>query len=145
MTCRLTSTKPLSEPMLVITNLTLRDKHQWNFNQNTKLFIHENASENIVYEMAAILSRVRWVDWNRWDFVTQQMHLIMSSAKCRPVHLGINMLIVSCSSQRLRVLRRSKYGGVTQEHCINRYKTLSPISNLSHTFTMQNATHFSFE
>ena len=28
-----------------------------NFNQNTKLFIHENASEKIVCEMAAILSR----------------------------------------------------------------------------------------
>ena len=27
------------------------------FNQNTKLFIHENASENIACEMAAILSR----------------------------------------------------------------------------------------
>ena len=25
-------------------------------NQNTKLFIHKNASENIVHEMAAILS-----------------------------------------------------------------------------------------
>ena len=31
-------------------------------NQNTKLFIHENASENIVCEMAAILSRGRWVN-----------------------------------------------------------------------------------
>ena len=29
---------------------------QWNFNQNTKTFIQENASENIVCEMAAILS-----------------------------------------------------------------------------------------
>ena len=26
-----------------------------------KLFIHENASENIICEMAAILSRRRWV------------------------------------------------------------------------------------
>ena len=32
-------------------------KLQWNFNQNTKLFIHGNASENIVCKMAAILSR----------------------------------------------------------------------------------------
>ena len=33
-------------------------KHQsWNFNQNTKFFIHENASQNIIDEMAAILSR----------------------------------------------------------------------------------------
>ena len=46
----------------VIVNWTVRNKLQWNFNQNIKLFIHENASENIVCEMAAILSRVRWVN-----------------------------------------------------------------------------------
>ena len=32
-------------------------KLQWNFNQNKKLFFHENAFENIACEMAAILSR----------------------------------------------------------------------------------------
>ena len=31
-----------------------RNKFQLNFNQNTRLFIHKNASENIVCEMAAI-------------------------------------------------------------------------------------------
>ena len=41
----------------LIVNWTLRNKLQWNFNQNIKLFVHENASENIVCEMAAILSR----------------------------------------------------------------------------------------
>ena len=45
-----------------IVKLTLRNKLKWNFNQNTKLFIHENASECIVYEMAAILSWGRWVN-----------------------------------------------------------------------------------
>ena len=60
--CCLFSTKPLSKPIWVIVNWTLRNKLQWNFNQNTKLFIHEKASENIVYEMAAILSRERWVN-----------------------------------------------------------------------------------
>ena len=42
----------------VIVNWTLGNKLQWNFNQNAQLFIHENASENIVCERAAILSRV---------------------------------------------------------------------------------------
>ena len=46
----------------IIINWTLRNKLQWNFNQNTKFCIHENASENIVCEMAAILSRGRWVN-----------------------------------------------------------------------------------
>ena len=45
-----------------IVNWTLRNKLQWNFNQNTKLFIHENASENILCKKAAILSRGRWVN-----------------------------------------------------------------------------------
>ena len=40
----------------VIVNWTHRNKLQWNLNQNTKLFIHENTSENIVCHMAAILS-----------------------------------------------------------------------------------------
>ena len=41
-----------------IVNWTPRNKLQWNFNQNTKLFIHEN----VVCEMAAIFSRGRWVE-----------------------------------------------------------------------------------
>ena len=45
-----------------IVNWTLRNKLQWKFNQNTKLFIHENASQNIVYEMASILSLPQWVN-----------------------------------------------------------------------------------
>ena len=35
----------------------LRNKLQWDFNQNTKSLIHENAFEIIVCERAAILSR----------------------------------------------------------------------------------------
>ena len=46
---------------LVIVNWTLRNKLQWNFNQNTKFCINANASENIVCEMVAILCRGRWV------------------------------------------------------------------------------------
>ena len=47
----------------VIVKWTPRNKPQWNFNQNTKSSIHENTSENIVCEMAAIWSRGRLVDW----------------------------------------------------------------------------------
>ena len=43
-----------------IVNWTIRSKLQWNFNQNTKLFIHENAPEIMVCEMAAIFVRA-WV------------------------------------------------------------------------------------
>ena len=40
----------------------LRNKLQWNFNQNTKLIIHENASGNIVCKMEPILFRGRRVN-----------------------------------------------------------------------------------
>ena len=46
---------------LIIVNWTLKNKLQWNFNQNIKLFTHEHASDNIVCEMSAILSSGRWV------------------------------------------------------------------------------------
>ena len=46
---------------LPIVNWTLRNKLKWNFNQNTNLFIHKNASEYIVCEMAAILFRGKLV------------------------------------------------------------------------------------
>ena len=52
--CRQFDTKPLFKPMLV--NCTLRNILQWNFNQNKNFFNNENASENIVYERAIILS-----------------------------------------------------------------------------------------
>ena len=62
MAWRLLGAKPLSYYQCwVIVNWTLRNKLQWNFVQNTKLFIHKNAFENIICEMAAILSRGWWV------------------------------------------------------------------------------------
>ena len=47
---------------LFIVSWTFRNKLQYNYNQNTKLFIHENASEKSVCEIAAMLSRGRWVE-----------------------------------------------------------------------------------
>ena len=44
----------------VIDNWNLKNTFQWNFYQNAKIFIHENAFENVVCEMAAILSKGRW-------------------------------------------------------------------------------------
>ena len=52
--CRLFGAKPLLE---LIVNWSLRNKLQWNLNQNKKLFIQEKAFQKVVCEMAAILSR----------------------------------------------------------------------------------------
>ena len=38
----------------------VRNKLQWNFNRNSNIFIQENARENIICEMASILSRLQW-------------------------------------------------------------------------------------
>ena len=56
------STKPLPVPMLTSCWLDLKNKLQWNSNQNTQFFIHENAFENVVCEMAAILSEPQCVE-----------------------------------------------------------------------------------
>ena len=45
----------------VFVNWTLRNKLQWNFNQNIRLFIHKNVFENAFCEMGVILFRGRWV------------------------------------------------------------------------------------
>ena len=68
----------------VIVRWTLRNKLQWNFNQNTKLFIDENASENIVCKMAAILSRERWVNNSCHQIRCYIMWIIMDFNSLRP-------------------------------------------------------------
>ena len=57
MACRLFGTKPLSKSVLSFSKGHLRTNFSEGLNQNTKFVIHENASENIVCEMAAILPR----------------------------------------------------------------------------------------
>ena len=45
----------------IIVNWALRNKLQWNLNRNSYIFIQENAFENVVCEMASILSRPQCV------------------------------------------------------------------------------------
>ena len=74
----------------VIVNWTTKNTLQWNFNQNTNLFIHDSASENIVCETAVILSRGRWVNdvfligWNTRNGITspQNINMLYSWASC---------------------------------------------------------------
>ena len=58
-----------------IVNWTLGNKHHRNLNQDTKLFIHENVFEIVVWEMAAILLRGRWVNSLFHEF-TYLPHLV---------------------------------------------------------------------
>ena len=45
-----------------IVNWTLSNKFQWNLNRNSYIFIQENAFENVVRKMVAILSRLQFVN-----------------------------------------------------------------------------------
>ena len=53
---------PLREPMLTYHQVDPEEQTSVKFESNTKIFIHENAFENASCEMAAILSRGRWVN-----------------------------------------------------------------------------------
>ena len=59
MACRLLGAKLLSGTMQIIVKGTPGNNFQWNFDNDTKLFMHKNASGNIICEMVA---RGRWVD-----------------------------------------------------------------------------------
>ena len=68
MGCCLCIVKPLSKPVLVYCQLDPEEQTSVKINQNTKHFIHGNASGNIFWEMAAILSRGRWVNTEQWAY-----------------------------------------------------------------------------
>ena len=50
-------------------NWTLRNKLQWNLNQNSYIFIQENAFDNVLWKMAAILSRPQCVNLTLWPYM----------------------------------------------------------------------------
>ena len=57
MTCHQFSAKLLFEPLLGYCQLDPHEQTSVNFQSKYKTFVYENESENIVCEMAAILSR----------------------------------------------------------------------------------------
>ena len=61
MACHLAGAKPLSNQYWNIVNSNLRNKLPWNLERNSFIFIQENAFENVVWKMAAILSWPQWV------------------------------------------------------------------------------------
>ena len=53
---RLDGARPLSEPMMEYCWLDPYEQIQWNPSQNSYIFIQENAFQNAIWKMAAILS-----------------------------------------------------------------------------------------
>ena len=67
--CRLTCAKPLSEPMLEYCQFGISNKLRWNqnsVNRNIYIFNQENTFENIVWNMAVILSQPQCVYQDKW-------------------------------------------------------------------------------
>ena len=59
--CHLVCTKNYLNQCYLIVNLKFRNKFQWNPNWNSNIFIEEHAFENVIWKMAAILSRPQCV------------------------------------------------------------------------------------
>ena len=56
-----------------INNWTLRNKLQWNLNQNLWIFIQENPFETVVQKMAAVFSRLQCV---KFHFCFREVHFL---------------------------------------------------------------------
>ena len=52
-----------------IVNWTIGNKSQWNLKWNSYIFTEENAFENVVWKMVAILSRPQCVNWQSATYV----------------------------------------------------------------------------
>ena len=86
-----------------IVNWNPRNKLQWNINRNSYIFVQDNALENVIWKIAAILSRPQCVNWTlgnklQWNFNGSQyiffkkMHFKLLSEKCHPFCLGLSVL-----------------------------------------------------
>ena len=74
-----------------VVNWTIRNKLQWNLKRNSYIFIQENAFENVVWKMAAILSRPQCVKLKHGP--VSLTYFILS--RSRWIHLHIyNIFIV---------------------------------------------------
>ena len=60
MAFRLFGAKPIPEPTVCYGQLDHWEQTLVKFESKYKIFIHENALENVFWEMAAILSREKW-------------------------------------------------------------------------------------
>ena len=62
MACHLFGTKPLSEPMMTYCQLDPKENISMNYYLKFKVFIQQNAFENIIWEMADILFQSQCVN-----------------------------------------------------------------------------------
>ena len=66
MACRLVGTKPLSEPMMDNFYLDHMEKTWLYFNQNSYIFIEENAVQNVAWKVTAICVGLNLLKYKQW-------------------------------------------------------------------------------
>ena len=88
MACHLFGTKPLPEPKLTYCQLDPYEQTSMKFKSKYKLFIQENTSEYVVCEMAAILSRGRWVKGQAITWISDDQDLLHHMPSLYRPHLG---------------------------------------------------------
>ena len=84
MACRMFGANPLPKPMLVYCLLDPWEQSSVKFESKYNFFIHENAFENVVCEMAAIRSR-KWINIGRTD-EQQNIHNYENTTTQLPAH-----------------------------------------------------------
>ena len=95
MDCRLVGAKPLSE---------LKINLQWNVKPNPCISIQENASENIFWKMAVILSRPQWIKQ-----VILVSKLVMRTSQLVHSHVCTSCCETSCLTWVCRFLVTTSY------------------------------------
>ena len=78
MACHQAGAMPLKQCWNIV-NWTPGNRIQWNLNRNSYIFIQENALENVVWKMAAILSRPQCVNFGHGWVITSHRKLLLLS------------------------------------------------------------------
>ena len=84
----------------IIVNWTFVNIFQWKFNQNTVIFIEENARENVVCEMASILSRPQCV--NKTNCYGCEYSLEMNIAIAISRTISVVVIFIPCKNSAWR-------------------------------------------
>ena len=81
----------------LIVNWILRNKSQWNLNQNTKIFIEENPFENVVCKMAAILFRPQCVSnvTQLYNYIKYRIKILITACKSNLFPNNNNLVLFS--------------------------------------------------
>ena len=123
MACRLSGAKPSSySQCCYIVNWTLRNKLQLNINRDATVVIQENAFENVVCEMTAILFRSQCVKHaghtRLYLYNTLQSYNMDDFTHVSQVHVIFNVTIINRRIASLHIKYR-KVSNIRRTKCQN--------------------------